>query len=157
MYIQHIDPKSYVKWILTDSSDFWLILYGLFFQFPNNFWFIRSWYCSLSGLNATSELVIPFDRVILPQIYIYFLIFFFAVFVTKNKQNSTYNENEKNTLRTSNMAHIYKVVAINLRENSLISDLSVSSEKQTMVQFLYRKKPNNSDRFLIFTHLKSKW
>lgn len=79
------------------------------------------------------------------------------VFVTKDKQNSTYTENEKNTTCVLNNANnVYKVTGVNLNNNSVISDLAISSEKQIMVQFLYRKKQSNSDRLLVFLHLQSK-
>lgn len=76
--------------------------------------------------------------------------------MTKDKINDIYHENEGNNVTgvLSTSKHVYNVTAVDLRKINEISDLTISSEKQIKVQFLYRKKPIDSDRLLIFTHLK---
>lgn len=48
----------------------------------------------------------------------------------------------------------YRVFVIHLDEpNSNPEDLNVSNKRQTMIQFLYRKrKQPDNDRFLVFIH-----
>ena len=76
--------------------------------------------------------------------------------MTKDKINDVYHENEGNNVTSilSASKNVYNVTAVDLKKIHEISDLAISSEKQIKVQFLYRKKANNSDRLLILTHLK---
>ncbi|XP_075215989.1 gamma-secretase activating protein pigeon [Lycorma delicatula] len=69
------------------------------------------------------------------------------VFVTKEKDVVNCNESE-------NYAWYYKVFLTKINSNE-IKPIDCNKTRQTMVQFLYRKKGCSRDRFLVLTHQDS--